>query len=120
MDVTTLPLVRVDLHNDRTLLSPDALGGVLRLHICGHAVLHAACDVLLDHVRTMVSVDSERGEGGREKNIQRERVRESEREGGRERERERERENTIRSQYQARNMITVFAQRQVCCTMYKH
>ena len=42
-------------HNHRTLLSPDALGGVLRLHVGGHSVLHGAGDVPLDHVRTVIS-----------------------------------------------------------------
>lgn len=43
------------LHDDRTLLTPDALGGVLGLHVGGHAVLHGARDVLVDHVGTVVS-----------------------------------------------------------------
>lgn len=47
-------------HDNRALLSPYALGGVFRLHEGGHSVLHGACDVLLDHVRAMIPVDTER------------------------------------------------------------
>lgn len=43
-------------HDNWALLSPDALGGVLSLHIGRHSVLHGACDVLLDHIGTVVSV----------------------------------------------------------------
>lgn len=42
-------------HDNGTFLSPDALGGVLRLHVSGDAVLQGACDVLLDNVGTVVS-----------------------------------------------------------------
>lgn len=42
------------LHDDRTLLTPDALGGVLGLHVGCHTVLHGAGDVPLDHVGAVV------------------------------------------------------------------
>lgn len=45
----------VDLHDDRTLLPPDALSGVLCRHVSGHAVLRRTRDVLLDHICTVVS-----------------------------------------------------------------
>lgn len=43
------------LHHDRTLLSPDALGGVIRFHVGGHSILHGTGDVLLDNIGTVVS-----------------------------------------------------------------
>lgn len=43
------------LHDDRTLLSPDALGGVLWLDVGGHPILHVTGDVLLHNVGTVVS-----------------------------------------------------------------
>lgn len=46
------------LHDNRTLLTPDALGGVLGLHVGGHAVLHGARDVLVDHIGTVVSAET--------------------------------------------------------------
>lgn len=49
-----------NVHDNRTLLTPDALGGVLRLHKGRHSILHDACDVLLDHIGTMVSVGDSR------------------------------------------------------------
>lgn len=48
------------VHDNRTLLTPDALGGVLGLHIGRHAILHGACDVLLDHIGTVVSAGNRR------------------------------------------------------------
>lgn len=42
------------LHDNGTLLTPDALGGVLGLHVGGHAILHGARDVPLDHVGAVV------------------------------------------------------------------
>lgn len=43
------------LHHNRTLLSPDALSGVIRLDVGGHSILHGTGDVLLDNVGTVVS-----------------------------------------------------------------
>lgn len=48
------------LHDDGTLLTPDALGGVLGLHVGGHAILHGARDVLLDHEGTVVPAGTQR------------------------------------------------------------
>lgn len=47
-------------HDNRALLAPYALGGVFRLHVGGHSVLHGACDVLLDHVCAMIPADTEK------------------------------------------------------------
>lgn len=47
-------------HDNRALLAPYALGGVFRLHIGGHSILHGACDVLLDHVCAMIPADTEK------------------------------------------------------------
>lgn len=41
-------------HDNGTLLTPDALGGVFCLHVGGYPVLHGARDVLLHHICTMV------------------------------------------------------------------
>lgn len=43
------------LHHNRTLLPPDALGGVIRLDVGGQSILHGTGDVLLDNVGTVVS-----------------------------------------------------------------
>lgn len=51
----------VYLHDNRTLLTPYAFGGVLRLHIWSHSILDSTCDVLLDHVGTVVSVGTAGG-----------------------------------------------------------
>lgn len=51
--VTSVSNVR-HLHDNGTLLTPDALGGVLGLHVGGHAILHGARDVPLDHVGAVV------------------------------------------------------------------
>lgn len=47
------------LHDDGTLLTPDALGGVLGLHVGGHAILHGARDVPLHHVGAVVPAGGE-------------------------------------------------------------
>lgn len=49
------------LHDNGTLLTPDALGGVLGLHVGGHAILHGARDVLLDHVGAVVPAGTQEG-----------------------------------------------------------
>lgn len=51
------------LHDNGTLLAPDALGGVLGFHIGGHAVLHGARDVPLDHVGAVVPAGEEKQKG---------------------------------------------------------
>lgn len=49
-------LVYCPVHEHRTLLAPDALGGVFRLHERGRSVLHDTRDVFVDHVGAMVFV----------------------------------------------------------------
>lgn len=46
-------------HDNGAFLTPDALGGVFCLHIGGHAILHDARDVLLDHVCTVIPAGTE-------------------------------------------------------------
>lgn len=45
------------LHKHWAFLTPDTLGSVIRLHVCGHPVLHGARDVLLDDVGAVISVE---------------------------------------------------------------
>lgn len=52
------------LHHNRTLLSPDALDGVICLNVGGHSILNGASDVLLDNVGTVVSEREENQEMG--------------------------------------------------------
>lgn len=52
------------LHHNRTLLSPDALGRVIRLNVGGHSILNGTGDVLLDNVGTVVSEREEKSGNG--------------------------------------------------------
>lgn len=45
-----------NLHDNGTFLTPDALGGVLGLHVGIHPFLQNTRDVSLDHIGAVVSV----------------------------------------------------------------